>query len=110
MIEALIREHLASQLGVPVFLEQKVRQGKYVVFEKVGGSRSNYLSSSIFAFQSYGDSLFQASELNEAVKEALDSLVALPEVAFVRYNSDSNFTDTSIKKYRYQAVYEIKHY
>ena len=68
------------------------------------------LSSSTFAFQSYSNSMYGAAALNEVVKQAVDSLIEIDSIASVKLNSDYNFTDTTTKKYRYQAVYDIKHY
>ena len=57
--------------------------------------------------QSYGPSLFEAAELNERVKAAMDDLIQLPDIISSDLDSDYNFTDTSTKRYRYQAVYDI---
>ena len=65
---------------------------------------------STFAFQSYSTSLYNASLLNELTKQAVDSLIELDDIASVRLNTDYNFTDSTTKQYRYQAVYDIKHY
>ena len=54
--------------------------------------------------------MYEAAALNELVKTAADSLVTLDEIASAKLNSDYNFTDTTTKRYRYQAVYDIKHY
>jgi len=48
--------------------------------------------------------------LNEAVKAAVEMLVELDDVSSVSLNSDYIYTDTESKKYRYQAVFDIKHY
>lgn len=111
MIEVIILNHLKSKLSVPVRLEKpEPPPDEYVLFEKIGGDRSNHLLSSTFAFQSYSDSMYGASSLNEKVKKVVDSLIELDDIASVNLNSDYNFTDTTTKKYRYQAVYDIKHY
>lgn len=111
MIELVVLNHLKTQLSVPVYLEEpEIKPERYVLFEKVSSGRSNKLSSSTFAFQSYAESLYQAVVLNELVKTAVDRLITLDEIASVRLNSDYNFTDTQTKRYRYQAVYEISHY
>ncbi|MCD8207829.1 MAG: hypothetical protein LUD72_07820, partial [Bacteroidales bacterium] len=78
--------------------------------EKTGSGRENHINSSTFAVQSYATSMYNAAELNEQVKGLLDDLINLPEVTASRLNSDYNFTDTSSKRYRYQAVYDITHY
>lgn len=111
MIEITIRTHLVSALDVPVFLEQPENAPKsFVLFEKTGSAKSDKLPSSTFAFQSYAESLQKTAQLNNQVKEAVESLIQLDEIASVRLNSDYNFTDTATKRYRYQAVFDIYHY
>lgn len=111
MIEVTILNHLKSKLPVPVYLESPENQpSKYVLFEKTGSARSNHLLASTFAFQSYAGSLYEAAYLNEQLKQAVDSLIELAEIGRVTLNSDYNFTDTTTKKYRYQAVFDITHY
>lgn len=111
MIEIIIKNYLDSKLEEQVFLEKPSPDyGIYVVFEKVGGNKNNHLSSATFAFQSYANSLYKAAELNEEVKEAIESMIELDEIRGIKLNSDYNFTDTATKEYRYQAVFDIKHY
>ena len=111
MIEVTILNHLKDKLTVPVRLEKpEPVPPEYVLFEKTGSSRNNHLVASTFAFQSYSESMYGASALNELVKQAVDSLIELDDIASITLNSDYNFTDTTTKKYRYQAIYEIKHY
>ena len=111
MIEKTILDHLNTALAVPVVLEKPDPiTWSFVFFEKTGSGKSNRLPSSTFAFQSYGTSLYEAAALNDAVKAAVESLVTLDEIGSVRLNSDYNFPDTTYKKHRYQAVYDISHY
>lgn len=115
MIEITIYKFLKSKLSAPVYTEvQKDPPKKMVVIEKTGGSERNHIPRSTFAIQSYGASLQEAAELNEAVKEAMmdgmTGLIALNEIVSVNLNSDYNYTDTTTKKYRYQAVFDIVHY
>ena len=111
MIELTILNHLKTKLSVPVYLEEpETKPVKYVLFEKTGSGRSNHLGSSTFAFKSYAGSLYEAAALNEQTKAAVDSLIGLKEIARVKLNSDYNFTDTTTKRYRYQAVYDLNHY
>lgn len=111
MIETVIMDHLNSKLDVPVLMEKpEPLVPEYVLFEKIGSGRASKLGSATFAFQSYSNSLYKSALLNEKVKEVVDSLIERNEVSGVRLNSDYNFTDTSTKEYRYQAVYDINHY
>ncbi len=111
MIEIIILNHLKSKLAESIHLEKPSPQtGSYVVLEKTSSGKSNHLPSATFAFQSYGKSLYKAAELNERVKIAVETLIELNEIRGLDLNSDYNFTDTTTKEYRYQAVYDIRYY
>lgn len=113
MVESTILSHLNSVLSVPAYMEEpeKIPKGKkYVILEKTGSSKRNNVSHATFAVQSYGPSMVDAAELNEDVKAAMESLIELPEIGASKLNSDYNFTDTTTKRYRYQAVFEVTHY
>ena len=113
MIEVIILNHLKTKLTVPVRLQKPEplpTDGKYVLFEKIGGDQLNKTGGSTVAFQSYANSRADAMMLNEETKNAVESLIELDEIVSVKYNTDYNFTDTTTKQYRYQALYDIKHY
>ena len=108
MIETIVLDYLSSVLPEPCSLEVPERPpARFVVLEKTGSSRENYINTASFAVQSYAPSLFEAAELNERVKAAMDDLIQLPDIISSDLDSDYNFTDTSTKRYRYQAVYDI---
>lgn len=113
MIEITIRNYLNRVLSVPVYLEYpdgETVPAKHVMVEKVGSGRNNHIDSASIALQSYGASLYDAMSLNEEVKAAMDAIVSLKEIGSSALDSDYNFTDTTTKQYRYQAVYDITHY
>ena len=106
MIETIVLDYLSSVLPEPCSLEVPERPPeRFVVLEKTVSSRKNFIDTASFAVQSYGPSLFEAAELNERVKAAMD--IQLPDIFSSKLDSDYNFTDTATKKYRYQAVYNI---
>ena len=108
MIETIVLDYLSSVLPEPCSLEVPERPpARFVVLEKTGSIRKNFIDTASFAVQSYGPSLFEAAELNERVKAAMDDLILLPDIISSKLDSDYNFTDTATKKYRYQAVYNI---
>ena len=112
IIEETVRNYLNEQLDCPVWLE--IPKGEelpteYVLVNKSGSRRENHISSAIITIQSYGGSLLEAMDLNEAVKAAMDELITLDSVSRAALNSDYDFTDTQTKQYRYQAVYDITH-
>ena len=111
MIEVTIKNYLTEALPVPVYMQRPEQiPEQYVLMQKTGSAKANRVSTATIAFQSCATRLADAMTLNEAVKEAVESMVALNEVGAVRLNSDYNFTDTQSKQYRYQAVYVITHY
>lgn len=108
MIETTVLDYLSSVLPEPCSLEVPERPPvRFVVLEKTGSSRKNFINTATFAVQSYAPSLFEAAELNERVKAAMDELILLPDIFSAKLDSDYNFTDTTTKQYRYQAVYNI---
>ena len=110
MIEIIIKKHLEDNLDVPIFLEmQEKMPDSFVIFEKTSGGQKNLINSATFAFQSYGDSMYEAAKLNEELKKAIFKLRWSKEVGGVKLNSDYSFTDISTKKYRYQAVFDISY-
>lgn len=108
MIEQIVLEYLSLKMNVPVITEKsKNTPEQYVLIEKTGGSREDFINSATIAIQSYAESLYKAAQLNELVKDAMDHMAESTNIFKSSLNSDYNFTDTSTKKYRYQAVYDI---
>ena len=111
MIEKIILDYLNETLSVPAYMEiPKDAPTRFVVIEKTGSSLRNHIKDAIFAVQSYADSLYDAAVLNEELKQTMLSAVALDDIVSVRLNTDYNYTDSTTKQYRYQAVFEITHY
>ena len=108
MIEKIILDYLQEALSVPVYMEQPIQKPEsYVLLEKTGSARDDFISTATVAIQSYAKSLHEAAKLNEVVKEKMDNIVTLDAVMGARLNTDYNFTDTEAKRYRYQAVYDL---
>ena len=108
LIEVYLIQYLTKELGVNVYgQEEDATEDSYVVIEKLGSYVENYCRHSTIALKSYGTTLLESAELNEAVKNAMDNITKKPEISCSKLNSDYNFTDTTTKKYRYQAVYDL---
>ena len=111
MIEVIIKIYLAEKLSVPVVLEVPADPPKsFALLEKTGSSREEHIDRAMLAIQSHAPSMYEAARLNERVKAAMDSAAELDAVSASRLNSDYNFTDTTTKRYRYQAVYDLVYY
>ena len=108
MVEKELLEYLANKLNVPVYMEEpENKPEKYIVLEKTGSSEENFITYVTVAIQSYENSLYKAACLNEDVKSAMRDIIVLDNISKSKLNSDYNFTDTTKKKYRYQAVYDL---
>lgn len=111
----MIEESILAQLtGAGITACMEIPEGggtpPFAVIQKTGGGEENKLRHAKIAIQSYGSSMYNAASLNETVISAMDGLPARPEVASCRLNSDYNFTDTTKKQYRYQAVFDVVYY
>ena len=110
-IEQIIVDHLSRMLSVPVSGETPANKpAEFVTVEKTGSSTQNRIKSATLAIQSWSTSQSSASALNETVKAAMDDAAALAAVSSARCETDYNFTDTSTKRHRYQAVYTVVYY
>ena len=111
MIEQTILDYLNDTLTEPCYMEEPDEEDIFVLLEKTGGSLSNHVYSATLAIQSYATSLYEAAELNKKVKAAMLTIAGeLNTVSKCSLNSDYDFTDTTKKRYRYQAVFDITHY
>ncbi len=112
MIETALIRYLNNKLNVEAYAEYpEDAPAQFVLMEKTGSGIFDRLSRATIALQSYADDLLDAMKLNEQVKEAMDELPwEVDGVTRSKLNSDYNFTDTSTRKYRYQAVYDITYY
>lgn len=113
MIEKTIYNYLAAEMQpTKVYMEIPSNPPKsFVLIERTGGRKTNHILNATFAVQSYADSLLNACSLNEDVKTAMEKAVDdLDDIVSITVNSDYNYTDTTTKKYRYQAIFDIVHY
>ena len=101
---------LNANLDVNVYAESPKELTNYVLLEQTGSSRSNHITTTTIAIQSYGESLLDAMILNGEVEMAMKDFAQLNRVTRVELETDYNFTDTETKQYRWQAVYDITHY
>lgn len=110
MIEEIVIQFLIKNGFVASAEEPIEAPEEYVIVEKTGSGKNNYIKRATLAIQTYSSTLYKTACLNEKLKETMEMLIEEDSIAKVGLNSDYNYTDTSKKKYRYQAVYEINYY
>lgn len=113
MLESTLIEYLGENLDVSVYAEQpESLPDTFVLVERVGSSTYDRLCTASIAVQSYAGTMYEAAALNEEVKTAMDieNIGSLDIVAGCHLDTDYNFTDTSQKIYRFQAVFDLTYY
>lgn len=110
MIEKIVLDYLNREVPAYMEMPEVFPHLPFVLLQKTGSGKTNHISRAVFAVQSYGNTLLEAAELNERVKALMEQMVELDDICGVTLNSDYNFTDTAMKRYRYQAVFELTHY
>lgn len=112
MIETILLEYLdAANLSAEVYMEQpKVKPAAFFLLEKTGGMEVEHISESTFVIQSYASTLVDAAKMNEEIKAVMRDAIVLDAISRVELNGDYNYTDSSTKQYRYQAVFVVTHY
>ena len=113
MIEKIILDYISEELpDVPCYMERPETKpdGEYILLEKTGSSLSNHLPKATIAVQSYAPTLQKAAELNEEAKAVLLRAAVLDDISGVYLQTDYNFTDTTTKQPRYQAVFDFYYY
>lgn len=82
MIETTVRDYLAEQLPVPVFLERPETPPEcYVLLEKLSAKEREGIGKASFAMQSVSGSLYAAAQLSGMVRAAMAQAVVLPEIS-----------------------------
>ena len=103
MIEKTILDYLNQELSVPVYMERpEDPPERFVLLEKTGSSKRNYICNATFAIQSYAPSMYEAALLNELVKDTVENAITLSEICRVSLDSDYTITDTAMTPSRRQ--------
>lgn len=112
MIEARLISYLSECMDVPVFMEvPEDMPERFIVIEKTGSSiTGRAIKTAVFALQSYALTMYEAAMLNEELKDVTFMMIERDDIINVELESDYNWTDSSIKRYRYQAVFDIRYY
>ena len=111
LIEEYIAQYLSQQLEQPVSgTVPHPMPESFVTVERTGGRNENLIRSATLVVQCWAQSMDAAANLCEAVTTAMEAANALPEISRCSLNSSYNFTDTSTKRFRYQAVFDLVYF
>ena len=113
MIEELIYEYLNDEASCKWYTMRPAEDTPtpYGLFEKTNSTKTDHVTYSTFAFQSYGSSLFEAAQISAELRALIEDLPELTsEVSKAQLSGEANFTNTADKQPRYQAVYQLVHF
>lgn len=111
MIEKIVLDFLSARLPVPVWMEIPPNPPeRFALLEKTGGYAEEGLHYATLAVQSYGKTLWDVLQLNQAVKGAMEQLDELSSICRVDLNNDYHFSDPTTRRRRYQAVFDVVYY
>lgn len=113
-IEQIVNEYLSEQFEdiAPVFgIYPDNAPYKLIATTFTGRRIVDHLNSVVVAVQCYSGTVLSCAEMNELV---ISAMLQLPErsarVSEVTLNSGGNFPDTTRKRNRYQAVFNITYF
>ena len=107
MIETTVKTYLDTALeGIPVYLETpNDTSGKFIVFQLIERGKEDLINEATLEFRSYADSKYDAAVLDEALREAMDTLNESDITTKLGGGNDD--LDTTLKKYRYRCYYNL---
>lgn len=110
MIEQILQDYL-RQNTFPCYMSVPENpSGNFCVLEKTGSDYKEGVFRATIAVQSYGNSKFEAAQLNHYVIQCMLNADTLPDVVSCTPNTDYDFPDTTRKLPRYQAIFDVVHY
>lgn len=111
MIEKIIRDYLLTVLSVPVYIEVPPNPpDSYVEIERTGGGVDEHIRNAQVVVACYGPTMLEAATLQERVLETLPNIATGEKVSACYVNSEYNATDTTTKRYRFEAYFNIVYY
>lgn len=111
LIEEFVVKYLDDELSVPVSGEiPSPMPDTFITVERTGGSITNKIRTATLAIQAWAESIDAAANLCALVTETMENIVGEDEISRCTLDSSYNFTDTTTKHCRYQAVFDVVHY
>ena len=112
MIESRVIEYLSEQFQIPVYAEvPKNKPSQFLTIERTGRAVINHIKQANIAVQAWSTiSLEDAADLCNEVEKIMAGIISDNSIVRCALENSYNFTDTSTKSYRYQAVFNIVYY
>ena len=111
MLEVTLRQYLAEELSVPVYLEvPKTIPAEYVLLQLIDSGKINQIDAATFSIVAISDSLYNAALLSNSIKEALLDSISLRCISHVDLGGEMSGIDSANKKYQYELTFNFYYY
>lgn len=111
-IETRVISYLSENFQIPVSAEvPEEKPTRFLTIERTGRAVIEHIKQANIAVQSWSSiSLADAANLCDQVEAVMDDFILDNSIVKCTLENSYNFTDTSTKTYRYQAVFNIIYY
>ena len=110
LIEETVKSYLddvLEDLDVGIYVETPNElPGKFIVLQVINRGKENQINEVTMEFRSYAPSKYEAALLDEAVREAMENIVVLPDISSHLGGGNDN-PDTVLKRYRYRCYFNL---
>jgi len=111
LFEEVLLKYMNQNMKIKSYTERSSSQeDEFYVIDRIGGSSNRSYDTSTIAIQSYAKTKYRAAKNDEAMRKCILEMVSLDNILNVELNSFYDYTDTNTKNFRYQSVFEFKHY
>ena len=112
MIEDYTLHYLSNQLdGVPGAIGRpSPLPPTCFAIKKTDAETSNMIPTDTLSIYAYAPSEYEAAQLNERIKEAMQAMASQDAICNVAFYTDFSVDDTEYKVPRYQSIYNVTYY
>lgn len=112
MIEIALRQYLADNLNrISVVMEYpKNPPKKFILLQLADAGRTNHIDAATFFITVYANTLYEAAELREKVKNLLFDAISLPGISSATLGQDRAGTDSANHVYKYDLTFNFYYY
>ena len=109
IIEQTIRNYLITKLtNIPIeVVEPSDAPSKYIVFRVIDQGIEDHIKAVTIEAFAYGASVYEASSLNEQLKEAMLNIIELNSIFSCKLGGGGSDFNNEMKRYRYRSYFNI---
>lgn len=108
LIEKTIRDYLLGKIeNIPIMVEEPENETKYIIFRVIERGKIDLINAVTVEFYCYGKSKFEAAELDDELRTAMENIVELNCIFSSKLGGGNDSYDTDLKKYRYRSYFNL---